>query len=192
MTAPKPQSPSPAPAPRPRPGNEPTLEIRLTAKYAWILIGAGAIFFVLGFLLGTKNPPLGIFISIASVAAVIGGNYWRHNLHVVARLTPRQLILRRDGAIDWTNIAAIDKKEITTPNHGVRHRSEFVCIKLKNKPKAREGVYGFLDKVKSTVLGGYDIVLGDSELSCTADWFIAECKKRMASPPSTTAPSRTA
>lgn len=176
----------------PAPKVEPPLEIRLTAQYAWILIGAGAIFFVFGFLVGTKNAPLGIFISIAAFAAMVGGNYWRNNLHVVARLTPRQLILRRDGAIDWTNIAAIDKKEIHAPNHGVRHRSEFVCIKLKIKPKAREGVYGFLDKVKNTVLGGYDIVLGDSELSCTADWFIAECKKRMVSQPSAIAPSRSA
>jgi hypothetical protein len=181
-----------APSPRPTPAVEPTIEIRLTAKYAWILIGAGAIFFVLGFLFGSKNAPLGIFISVAAFAAMIGGNYWRQNLHVVARLTPRQLVLRRDGTIDWTNIAAIDKKVIHSPNHGVRHRSEFVCIKLKTKPKARDGVYGFLDKVKNTVLGGYDIVLGDAELSCTADWFIAECKKRMASQSSTIAPSRSA
>jgi hypothetical protein len=130
---------------------------------------------------GRQSTPLAILIAVLSVAGMIGGNYWRHNLHVVARLTPRQLILRRGGTVNWTDIAAIDKKTIRVPNHGVMQRSEFVCIKLRTKRPVPPGVQGFLEKVKNAALGGYDIVVGDSELSCTADWFIAECKKRMAS-----------
>jgi hypothetical protein len=75
----------------------PILEVRFTASYAWILMGAGGIFFFLSFMIGKQNPGLGIFIAILSVAGVFGGNYWRHHLHVVARMTSRQLILQRAG-----------------------------------------------------------------------------------------------
>jgi len=42
---------------------------------------------------------------------------------------------------------------------------------------ANPGLQGYLEKVKASVLG-YDIVVPDGELSCTADWFIAECTQR--------------
>ena len=157
----------------------PVLEIRFSAMYAWLLIAFGAIFFLLAFLVGSKNGGLGILIAILSVGGMIGGNYWRHHLHVVARLTPRQLILRRGGTMSWADIAAIEKKTIRVPYKGVSQESSYVCIKLKTPRKATDKLQGFLDKLKKTVLGGYDIVVPDSELSCSADSFIAECKKRM-------------
>ena len=157
----------------------PVVEIRFSPVYAWLLIGAGAIFFFLSFLVGSKNPGLGIFIGILSVGGIFGGNYWRHHLHVVARMTPRELFLQRGGTVSWTNIAAIEKKTIRLPYKGVMQETSYVCIKLKTPSKAPDRLQGFLDKVKKTVLGGYDIVVGDSELSCSVDFFIAECKKRM-------------
>lgn len=87
----------------------PILEIRFTATYAWILIGAGVAFFLLSFLVGSKNVALGILIAILSIGAMFGGNYWRHHLHVVARMTPRLLVLRREGSLSWTDIAAIER-----------------------------------------------------------------------------------
>jgi hypothetical protein len=161
----------------------PDIEIRFTPVIAWLMIGFGVIFFILGlcfvFLGHHRNPGLGLFISVTAVAAAIGGNYWRKHLHVVARMNPRQLVLRRDGPIEWDNIAAIENKVMHSFNHGVRHRSEFVCIKLKQKPTSKSGLEGFFLKAKSAITG-YDIIVGASELSCTADWFVAECRKRMA------------
>src|SRR5262249_40584021 len=139
-----------------------------------------ALFFVLALVLGKKSPPLGIFIAITSLASMIGGNYWRQHLHVVARMTPRHLILgKQRGTVAWTEIAQLEKKVVNIYYRGA-HQSEFVCIKLNVKPIVRDGVYGVLDKIKSQVLGGYDIVVPGSDLGCTVDWFVEECHKRMA------------
>jgi len=152
----------------------PTVEIRFPAKYAWGLMALGGVFFLVAFLPLGKNPGLAVLIMILSVAAVIGGNYWRHHLHVVARLTPTQLILRRGGTVNWGEIAIIEK-------HAFRARgetSEFICIKLRNKRPPAPGLEGWMNKLKAKVTG-YDLVVPGNELSCTADWFIAECRKRM-------------
>ena len=165
----------------PRPGSTlslPTIEIRFPATYAWGLMALGVIFFLVGFLPLGKNPGLGVFIMSLSVAAVIGGNYWRHHLHVVARLTPKHLILRRGGAVDWTNIASIEKKTIHARYRGAGETSEFICIRLRNKRPPAPGLEGWMDKMKTKVTG-YDLVVPGNEMSCTADWFIAECQKRM-------------
>lgn len=152
----------------------PTIEIRFPAVYAWGLMALGAIFFVVGFLPLGQNTALGVFIMLLSLAAVIGGNYWRHHRHVVARLTPNQLILRRGGAVDWGGIATIEKKSIRAR----RETSEFICIKLRTPRPPAPGLEGWLDKLKARVTG-YDLVIPGNELSCTADWFIAQCLKRM-------------
>jgi hypothetical protein len=136
----------------------------------------GAIFFFVGFLPLGQNPALGVFIMLLSIAAIIGGNYWRHHLHVVARLTPRHLILRRGGTVNWEDIATIEKKAIQAR----RETSEFICIKLRNKRPPAPGLEGWMNQLKTKVTG-YDLVVPGNELSCTADWFIAECQKRMAS-----------
>jgi hypothetical protein len=156
----------------------PILEIRFTATYAWLLIGAGAIFFVLSFLVGSKNGGLGIFIAILSVGAIFGGNYWRHHLPVVARMTPRQLILKRRGTVSWSDIVAIDKKTIRLPHKGVTHENVYVCIKLRAPLEAPDKLHALFDKLKKAALG-YDIIIPDAELSYSADSFIAECRKRM-------------
>jgi hypothetical protein len=160
----------------------PDIEIRFTPVYAWLTMGFGVLFFVLGLFFvfwgHHRNPGLGVFISVTAVAAGIGANYWRKHLHIVAQMNSRQLVLRRDGTIDWDNIAAIENKEIRASYHGAPTRSEWICIKLKNKPTPKDRWQGFFLKAKSAITG-YDIILGADELSCTADWFIAECRKRM-------------
>jgi len=167
----------------------PNIEIRFTPVYAWITIGFGAICFCLGLfiaLLAHHDVGFGLSMCFMSVAAAIGANYWRKHLHVVAQMTPRQLVLRRDGPIDWENIAAIENKEIHTSNHGVGHRSEFVCIKLKNSPPPKNKWDGFFIKAKRAIIG-YDIIVSANDMACTADWFTAECRKRMAASASSTA-----
>jgi hypothetical protein len=173
--------------PAPTRAQLPTIEVRFSPVYAWMLIGFGAIFFGLALVLGKKFPPLGVFIALASLAAMVGGNYWRQHLHVVARITPRHLILRREGSVAWTEIAQLEKKVVHVYYRG-SHRSEFVCIRLTARRNVREGVSGVLDMIKTKLLGGYDLVVPGSELSCTVDSFIAECQKRMAATTSSGAP----
>jgi len=156
----------------------PTIEIRFPATYAWIAIVFGVVFFFTGFLVAGQNTALGLLISALALAAIIGGNYWRRHLHVVARLTPRQIILRRGGKVDWTEIAAIDKKTFRPSYKGVRQQADYACIKLTKRRPTEPGLAGFLDKVKFAALGGYDIIVPHHDLSCTVDWFIAECNKR--------------
>jgi hypothetical protein len=161
----------------------PDIEIRFTPVYAWIAIGFGVIVFLLGLFIALlthhRNLGFGLVLCLISAAAVIGGNYWRKHLHVVAQMNPRQLVLRRDGPIEWDNIAAIEKKALHSFNHGVRHRSEFVCIKLKNKPAPKNAWDVFFLKAKSAILG-YDVIVSANDMACTAESFIAECRKRMA------------
>jgi hypothetical protein len=92
-----------------------------------------------------QNTSLGLFISALSLAAIIGANYWRHHLHVVARMTPRQLILRRGGTVDWIDIAAIDKKALRGSYKGAQHQAEYICIRLTKQRAAPPGLKGFLD-----------------------------------------------
>ncbi len=162
----------------------PVVVIRLTPLYAWIVIGAGAVFLLLSllftFLTPGKNLGFDVFLVAVSLAAIVGGNYWRGHLHVVARLTPRQLILRRDGTVDWADIAEIEKRTLRLSRRQTRAESEFACIKLRNPRPANGGLQGILVRMKTAVTG-YDIIVLGNELSCTVDFFVAECKKRIAS-----------
>jgi len=162
----------------------PVLIIRLTPQYAWIVIGAGATFLLVSLIFGLgsghMSPGFDLFLAAVSVAAILGGNYWRRHLHVVARLTPRQLILRREGAVDWADIAEIEKRTLRLSRRQLQSESEFACIKLKNPRPPTPGLQGKLLRLKSAVTG-YDIIVPGNELSCTVDFFVAECKKRMAS-----------
>jgi hypothetical protein len=175
------------------------IELRLNPMYAWIAIGAGAAFLLLGlFILAAPSKSLGrgpgILIALISIAAIIGGNYFRHHLPVMVRMTARQLSLPgmwpRRLVIDWTNISAIDKKTVTLFRHGVRQQSELVCIKLKNPPAANDPLSQAypaykrfneaLQKGAKALVGGYDVIINPMDnFMRTADWFIAECKKRM-------------
>jgi hypothetical protein len=177
----------------------PNVELRLNPMYAWIAIGAGAAFLLLGsFILAAPSKSLGrgpgTLIALISIAAIIGGNYFRHHLPVMARMTKRQLSLPgtwpRRLVIDWTNIAAIDKKTVMLFRHGVRQEAELVCIKLKNPPAATDPLSQAypaykrfneaLQKGVKVLVGGYDVVINPLDnFMRTADWFIAECKKRM-------------
>ena len=79
----------------------PVIDIRLTAIYAWLMIGFGCLVFLLGLVLAIlhhgRDLGFGLCLSGISLATALGGNYWLKHLHIVAQLTPRQLILRRDG-----------------------------------------------------------------------------------------------
>jgi len=67
----------------------------------------------------------------------------------------------------------------TVIRRGTPTRSDFVCIKLKSPPAPGGRLDAFLRNAKRKI-SGYDIIVGGSELSCTAEWFVAECRQRMA------------
>jgi hypothetical protein len=54
-------------------------------------------------------------------------------------MTPRQLILRRGGTVDWTEIAAIDKKALRASYKGARHQPEYIRIKLTQRRRSAAG-----------------------------------------------------
>lgn len=160
----------------------PNIEIHFSSLYAWLLIIFGAIFFVLGLFMASpaathSSPAIGILICVLSFTAILGGNYWRHHLPVVVRMTQRQLFLPRGVVTDWTNITAIDKQVLAIS----RNAHEYVCFKLKNPPTQNNRVNQVVANfMKNTLLNGYDVVINpQDELLRSADWFIAECRKRM-------------
>ena len=160
----------------------PVIEVRFPPAYAWLAIGMSAVFLLLGLvlaLLDRRNLGVGALISTAALAATAGAIYWLGHLHVVARLTPSQLVLRRDGAVNWADVAAIEAVEIRSTYRGTPTTSRFICIRLKNRPAPRGGLQGFMLRAKRGITG-YDVIVPGNELSCTADWFLAECHKRMA------------
>jgi hypothetical protein len=174
----------------------PVVVLRFPARYAWLAMGFGAAFFLLGLwvalLASHGSVGAGVLISAASLAAVAGAEYWRRHLHVVAELTPRQLVLRRDGAVNWADVAAVEVHTVRASYRGTPTRSDFVCIRLKSPPAAKGKLDGFMRKARRAV-SGYDIILGGAELSCTAEWFAAECRRRIAAAgASSAAPGRAA
>jgi hypothetical protein len=171
----------------------PDLEIRLTPLAPWLVIGFGVIFFVLGLywaspLAKAQNVGPGALICIACTAAIVGGNYWRHHLPVMVRMTARQLFLPcrwpRHIVVDWNEIVAIE--QVTY------RRREVVRIKLSKPLTATDALSqahaaykrfneSLVKGLNRAVLNGYDIEINPStELFRSAGWFVAECKKRIA------------
>jgi hypothetical protein len=178
----------------------PDIELRLSPLYAWLLIGFGGVCLFLGILVafpGAKghNTGLGVLICLASIGAVGAGNYWRKHLPVMVRMTSRELSLPkmwpRRVIVPWSEIAVIEKRTLTGFRLGVRQVSEHVCIKLKNPLPSNDRLSeswpaykrlndSLMNGVKNNLLGGYDLFLNpQDEFLRDADWFIAECKKRM-------------
>lgn len=174
--------------------------LRMSPLYAWLLIGFGAIFLLLGLLFAFgsakgHNLGLGLLICLASIGAIVGGNYWRQHLPVMVRMTSRELRLPkmwpRQVVVPWSEIAEIEKKTVTGVRHGVRQSAEWVCIKLKNPLPSNDKLSqswqaynkfddALMNGVKNNLLGGYDLFLNpQDEFLRSADWFISECKKRM-------------
>ena len=192
-------APAPSRIPPTVSGAMPEIELRLSPLYALGLIVFGAMMFFVGLLfLSTqsrgRNVGLGIFICAASAATMIGSNYWRHHLPVMVRMTSRQLLIPgqwpRRVVVDWNNIADIQKKSLAISRYGVRNQSEFVLIKLKKPlevddplsqafPAYKRFNQAFVKGISHAILGGYDLVINPLDFFRTADWFIAECKKRM-------------
>src|SRR5258705_3689076 len=74
----------------------PDIELRLSALYAWILIGSGVVFFVLSLLFLApqskgRNVGLGGFLCLVSIVALIGGNICRHHIPVMVRMSRSHL-----------------------------------------------------------------------------------------------------
>ena len=175
------------------------VELKLSPFYAWGVMGFAAIMFLIGLLILSpqakgRNVTLGALISIASAAAIAGGNYWRKHMPVMARLTSQQLHLPgmwpRKVVVNWTDIIALEKKTVTVHYRGT-HTKEFVCIKLKNpippsdplsqaSPAYRRFNETLTKGLNQAVLGGFDLAIDSlGQFGRTADWFMMECQKRV-------------
>ena len=181
-------------------GVNPNIELRLSPGYAWLLIGFGALFLLVGILIASpiakgRNVGLGLLISLVSIGAILGGNYWRQHSPVMVRMTSHQLSLPkmwpRRVNVPWSEIAKIEKKTVTGFRRGMRQTTDLVCIKLKDPlpsndqlskswPAYQRFQDALMKGVKDNLLEGYDLFLNpQDEFLRDADWFIAECKKRM-------------
>jgi hypothetical protein len=178
----------------------PDIELRLSPLYSWVLTGFGGAGLLLGIMIASPlakghNTGLGVLICLASIGTIGGGSYWWKHLPVMVRMTSRELSLPKMWPkrviVPWSEIAVIEKKTLTGFRRGVRQTSEHVCIKLKNPlpsndrlseswPAYKRFNDALMDGVKNNLLGGYDLFLNpQDEFLRDADWFIAECKKRM-------------
>ncbi|HEX7918751.1 MAG TPA: hypothetical protein VF454_05065 [Gemmatimonadales bacterium] len=163
----------------------PTLVVRFSALWPWMLLGTGVLFFILGVAIAATTTgggkKAGELIALAALTAVFGGNYWRNHRHVVARLTPKELILRRDGTIPWSEIELIERTEIRMRYKGASGGSVYICIKLRSPRPAKNKLDAWGQKLKSAVTG-YDVLLGGDEIDIPVERLIAECQARMAAP----------
>src|SRR5689334_23757585 len=84
------------PIPRPAATNSdealPDIEIRFSPLPPWLLIGFGGIFLLFGLLLassliGRQSAGMGLLICLLSIAGILGGNYWRHHVPIMVRMT---------------------------------------------------------------------------------------------------------
>lgn len=175
------------------------VELKLSPFYAWGVMGFAAIMFVIGLLFLSphaegRNVTLGASISIASAAAIAGGNHWRKHMPVMARLTSRQLHLPgmwpRKVVVNWTDIIVLEKKTLTVRYRGT-HTTEYVCIKLKNpippsdplshaSPAYRRFNETLIKGFNQAILGGFDLAIDPlGQFGRTAYWFMTECQKRV-------------
>ena len=177
----------------------PDVVLKLSPLYAWGVMSFGAIMFVIGLLFLSpdaqgRNVTAGALISIASAAAVTGGNYWRKHMPVMARMTSHQLHLPgmwpRKIVVNWTDIVALEKKTLTVRYRGA-HTKDFIGIKLKNpippsdplsqaSPFYRRFNEVLTKGLNQAILGRFDLAIDPlSQFGRTPDWFIAECQKRI-------------
>jgi len=177
----------------------PDVELKLSPLYAWGVMGFGAVMFVIGLLFLSptakgRNVTAGALISIASAATVAGGSYWRKHMPVMARMTSRQLHLPgmwpRKVVVNWSDIVTLEKKTVTVRYRGT-HTSELVCIKLRTpirssdplsqaSPTYRRFNEALTKGLNQAILGGFDLAIDPlGQFGRTADWFMAECQKRM-------------
>jgi hypothetical protein len=136
--------------PAPQTGTQSVIVIRFPSLYAKGLMAAGVISLILGLM----------FASPLAAGRNVGLGLFISVLSIA------------------DEIAAIDKREVSMSYGYKRGGSTFVCIKLRTPRPPKQGLEGAMLKFKAA-LTGYDIIVGEAELSGGADWFIAECCKRM-------------
>lgn len=162
----------------------PDIELRFSPMYAWLLMGFGALFCLMGLYLAFGLPQMrglvgGLLLSAASVGAIFGGDYWRKHLPVVVRMTEKQLVISRGLVADWTEIASIEKKSLGISRYGARNNTEWVCFKLKKNRVAKDARQESFNKFRSALFGSDFVFSPQQEVMEDADWFMAECRKRM-------------
>ena len=155
-------------------------EITFSPIYAWMLIGFGSFFFLLGLFVLTPwakggSLALGILIALVAAGGIAGGVIWLKHLPVVLRLTADELQVSGVTPVRWSEIERVDVQKLEidgTPVH-------YVCIRLTNRRPVEGSLNRLFQAGRNALLGDYDIVLDEQKYSRPADWLAAECRKRL-------------
>lgn len=156
------------------------IEITFSPLYAWMLIGFGLFFFLLGLFVMTPwavggSVALGVLIALAAAAGMGGGVLWLKHLPVVLRFTSEELQVIGSAPVRWSEIERVDVQKIDMEGHLV----SYVCIELKTRRAVEGNLNRAFQAARSAVLGDYDIVLDEQKYSRPAEWLAAECKRRV-------------
>jgi hypothetical protein len=157
-----------------------TLEITFSPVFAWMLIGFGIIFVILGVGFMTPLSPrqnilLGTGIVIAALSAILGGRVWLRNLPVVMRLKPEGLEIVKQGiTLRWSDIDCVEIKTVYKKGNVT-----YLGIRLKSEAKGRYEIKPH-ELVAHVVLGpGFDLAFNDQQFSKPGDVLKAEIDKRI-------------
>lgn len=155
-------------------------DIRFNPLYAWMLIGFGCIFLLLGLFVMTPwavqgSVALGGAICLASLAGIAGGAFWLKHLPVILRFTEDELQICGKNSVRWQDVAAVDVRTIRIRGNAV----SYVCLRLKTKPASENTLHSLFQAARDMILGDYDIVLDEQKYSRPAAWLAAECGRRM-------------
>jgi hypothetical protein len=153
------------------------LEITFTPIPAWFLIIFGVLFLPLGVLFTTpvvhrQNIPLGVGISLAALAAIAGGWYWRNHLRVTLRLTPDELQFPtgRHKSIRWVDVERVGLTKSLI--------QEGECVGVQLREEAAKAL-GLTPPGGAFGQGHYHILLNELNYSFAAEGMAAEMNRRV-------------
>lgn len=155
------------------------IEITFSPLYAWMLIGFGCFFFLLGLFILTplaaeRNVPAAVAICVAAAAGIAGGAYWLKHLPVMLRFTAQEMQFPGSASIRWSEMERVDVQTLDIDGQHV----SYVCIKLKTKRPADGGLQRLFQAARNAIMGEYDIVLDEQKYARSAKWIAGECERR--------------
>lgn len=141
-----------------------TIEIRLTPTYAWMAMGFGVLFFLLGVLfmiplMPRHNYLLGLAVMVTSALVFFAGRWWARNLPVCVRIGPQGL----EFVGNKITYLLSDISEVGVHRLYLGKWRTFFCLRLRpgcaEKYKGHSG--GIMQTAVSAIIGEWDIIVTD-------------------------------
>jgi hypothetical protein len=159
------------------PPSDDVLEITFTPILAWFLIIFGGLFLALGVLFTTplvarQNVPLGVGISLAAIAVIAGGWYWRNHLRVLLRLTPDELQFPtgRYKTVRWVDVERVGVTKLLI--------QEGQCVGIQLREEVAQAM-GLAPPGELFRQGDYHILLNELNYAFAAEGLAAEMNRRV-------------